>query len=117
MARHTSDSSVIGARSQLTGRVSGTGGLRIEGSLSGDVAVSGPVEIASGGAVEGDVSGASLEVAGRLRGDAKCAGAIHVRAGADVHGGLEGSSVAIEPGSRVDVQLDTDVNLEFEGRR
>ena len=117
MARHTSDSSVIGARSQLTGRVSGTGGIRVEGALSGDIAVLGPVEIASGGAVEGDVSGASLEVAGRLRGDAKCGGAIHVRAGADVQGDLKGSSVAIEPGSRVDVQLDTDVNLEFDGRR
>lgn len=117
MARHTSDTSVIGARSQLTGRVSGSGGLRVEGSLSGDVAVSGPVEIGAGGSVEGDVSGAALEVAGRLRGDVSCQGPIVVRSGAEVRGDLKGSSVTIEPGSRVDVRLDTDFTLEIEGRR
>ncbi|MBK9001769.1 MAG: polymer-forming cytoskeletal protein [Myxococcales bacterium] len=117
MARHTSDTSVIGARSQLTGRVSGSGGLRVEGTLSGDVAVSGPVEIGSGASVEGDVSGAALEVAGRLRGDVSCQGPIIVRSGAEVRGNLKGSSVTIEPGSRVDVRLDTDFTLELEGRR
>lgn len=117
MARHTPDTSVIGARSQLTGRVAGTGGLRVEGTLSGDVSVSGPVEVTSGGSVEGDVTGASLEVAGRLSGDASCQGPIWVRAGAEVRGDLKGSSVAIEPGSRVDVRLDTDFSLDFEGRR
>lgn len=117
MARHTSDTSVVGARSQLTGRVSGSGALRIEGTLSGDVSVTGPVEIAAHASVEGDVSGASLDVAGKLHGDATCQGPITVRAGADVRGDLKGSSVAIEPGSRVDVRLDTDFTLDLEGRR
>lgn len=117
MARHTSDTSAIGPRSQLTGRVAGTGGLRVEGTLSGDVAVSGPVEIGSGASIDGDVSAASLEIAGRLLGNAKCSGAINVRAGAEVKGDLEASSVAIEAGSRVDVQLDTEFTLDFEGRR
>ena len=81
------------------------------------MAVSGPVEIGSGAAVEGDVSAASLDISGRLLGDAKCAGTIQVRSGAEVKGDLTGSSVAIEAGSRVDVQLDTEFTLDFEGRR
>ncbi|MBK7584320.1 MAG: polymer-forming cytoskeletal protein [Myxococcales bacterium] len=117
MVRHSSDSSVIGARSQITGRVGGTGALRIEGTLSGDVAVSGPVEIVAGGSVDGDVSGSALEIAGKLQGDANCQGPIVVRASAEVRGELKGTSVAIEPGSRVDVRLDTDFTLDLGGRR
>jgi cytoskeletal protein CcmA (bactofilin family) len=117
MARHSSDTSVIGSRSQLTGRVSGAGPLRVEGSLSGDLSVTGPVEIAAGGRVDGDVSGASLDISGQLCGDASCKGSIVVRSGAEVRGDLKGASVAIEPGSRVDVRLDTDFTLDFELRR
>ncbi len=117
MARHGSDISVLGASTQLAGRVSGEGGLRVEGNLSGDIAVTGPVEIASGAAVEGDVSGTSLDVAGRLHGDATCQGPIIVREGADVHGDLTGSAVTIEAGSRVDVRLSTEFTLDFEGQR
>ena len=114
MARLSSDTSVLGAASQLSGRVSGEGGLRVEGSLNGDVAIGGALEIAPGAAVEGDVSATSLDVAGRLHGDVSCKGAIFVREGADVRGDLSGSSVTIEPGSRVDVRLSTDFTLDLE---
>jgi cytoskeletal protein CcmA (bactofilin family) len=109
--------SVLGASSQISGRVSGEGGLRVEGKLSGDVAVNGPVEVVSGAAIDGDVSAASLEISGRLHGDANCKGPIMVRDGADVRGDLRGTAVSIEPGSRVDVRLDTDFTLDFEGAR
>jgi cytoskeletal protein CcmA (bactofilin family) len=117
MARMSSDSSVLGARTQVSGRVSGEGGLRVEGRLGGDVSISGALEITAGAVVEGDVSAASLEIAGKLDGDANCRGAIMVRAGADVRGDLKGQSVAIEPGSRVDVRLDTQFSLDLEERR
>ncbi|MFO0568976.1 MAG: polymer-forming cytoskeletal protein [Polyangiaceae bacterium] len=117
MVKMSSDMSVVGARSQVTGRVAGSGGLRLEGSLSGDVSVTGPVEVGSGAVLEGDVSAASLEVGGKLRGDATCTGGIVVRAGAEVRGELKGSSVSIEPGARLDVRLDTDVTLDLERRR
>ncbi len=113
----TPESSVVGAATTVNGRVSGEGGLRVEGRLNGDVSISGPLEIVSGAAVEGDVSAQSLEIAGRLAGDATASGAILVRAGADVRGDLKGKSVAIEPGSRVDVRLDTEFTLDIEGRR
>lgn len=113
MARISSETSVLGSSSQISGKVSGQGGLRIEGRISGDVSVSGPVEILSGAGLDGDVSAASLEVAGVLSGDARCQGPINVRAGADVRGDLRGSSVSIEPGARVDVRLDTEFKLDI----
>jgi cytoskeletal protein CcmA (bactofilin family) len=117
MVRMSSDISVLGSSTQVSGRVSGEGGLRVEGRLSGDVAITGPLEIATGASVEGDVSAGSLEVAGKLHGDASCKGTINVRAGADVRGDLSGSAVSIEPGSRVDVRLSTDFTLDFEESR
>lgn len=113
MAKIGSDTSVLGASTQVSGRVSGEGGLRIEGKLSGDVAVSGPVEITAGAVVEGDVAASALDIAGKLDGDGVCRGSIIVRSGASVRGDLKGSSVAIEPGSRVDVRLDTQFDLDL----
>lgn len=113
----TSDTSVLGATTTVNGRVSGEGGLRVEGRLNGDVSVSGPLEIAAGAAIEGDVSSGALEIAGKLDGDARANGPITIRAGADVRGDLKGKSVSIEPGSRVDVRLDTEFSLDIEGRR
>lgn len=118
MVRHTSsEASVLGPATRVTGRVSGEGGLRIEGGLKGDVSVSGPAEIAEGANVEGNVQADSLEIGGQLLGDAVTRGPIAVRAGAVVRGELRASEISIEPGSRVSVRLDTQVELDLGAAR
>jgi cytoskeletal protein CcmA (bactofilin family) len=117
MAKHNPDMSVLGAATRLTGRVNGEGGLRVEGQLRGDLAITGPAEIAEGGAVEGNVHAESLEVAGTLLGDVVARGPVLVRAGAVVRGELSGSRVTIEPGARVAVRLETDFELDLEATR
>ena len=113
------ESSVVGGETRIVGKVSGQGALRIDGSIHGDVSVTGPVQIGPGASLEGDVQAERLEIAGTLRGDASCSDAIVVKVGAEVHGDLRGSSVAIEPGTQIDVQLDTQFELDFSsaGRR
>jgi cytoskeletal protein CcmA (bactofilin family) len=115
MARHTLDVSILGPRTRVTGRISGEGGLRIEGTVRGDVTVAGEAEIAEGGGVEGNVVAEALDVSGSLLGDASVRGPIAVRAGALVRGDLRGSEVSIEPGSRVSVRLETEFELDFGG--
>ncbi|HEV8247076.1 MAG TPA: polymer-forming cytoskeletal protein [Polyangiaceae bacterium] len=117
MARHDPEMSVIGPTTRVTGRVGGEGGLRVEGSVRGDIAVSGEAEIAEGASVEGNFSAEALEVAGSLIGDASTRGPIAVRSGALVRGELRASEVSIEPGSRVSVRLDTQVELDLGGAR
>ena len=51
MVRHSTDVSILGPSTRVTGRVSGEGGLRVEGNLRGDVQVTGSAEIAEGGSV------------------------------------------------------------------
>jgi len=117
MAKQGVETSVLGATTRVTGRVHGEGALRIEGTIEGDVSVSGPTEIGPGAAVEGDLSAESIDASGRLIGDATARGAIAVRAGAEVRGDMKAGSISIEPGSKVDVRLDTAFALDIETTR
>jgi cytoskeletal protein CcmA (bactofilin family) len=115
MVRHSTELSVLGAGSKVTGRVSGDGSLRIEGSVRGDVQLNGDAEIASGGSVEGNVQADAVEIGGSLQGDVNARGPVAIRAGAVVRGELKGSEVSIEPGSRISVRLDTELELDLGG--
>jgi cytoskeletal protein CcmA (bactofilin family) len=113
MARHSSDTSVLGRSTRVVGRIVGEGGLRVEGNLRGELNVTGKAEIADGGSVEGNVSAESLDVSGSLLGNANVQGPVAIRGGAIVRGELRGSEISIEPGSRVSVRLDTDFELDL----
>jgi len=113
MPRSSHEISVVGATTRVTGRISGSGALRIEGTVKGDVNVNGDAEIAEGGSLEGNLQGEALDIAGSLLGDGRASGVIAVRSGALVRGDLRGSEVSIEAGARVSVRLDTEFELDF----
>ncbi len=113
MARLDPQTSVLGKSTQITGRISGEGGLRIEGTVRGDVSVTGPLELADGAHLEGNVGAESLEVRGTLEGDAATRGPILILSGAVVRGELKGSEISIEEGSRVAVRLNTEFELNW----
>ena len=118
MARLTKESSVLGATTRITGNVRGAGGIRIEGSVAGDVTVDGACEVEASGEVRGSVTAATLDLGGTLEGDVTAQGPIVVRASATASGALRGAQVTIEPGARVAVELDCDFELEMlPGRR
>lgn len=113
MPRHPHEISVVGKATRVTGRISGNGGLRIEGQVVGDVNVSGEAEIAEGGSVEGNLNGEALDIGGVLSGDARASSAIAVRGSARVQGELSAPEISIEAGARVSVRLETEFELDF----
>jgi cytoskeletal protein CcmA (bactofilin family) len=113
MARPSTEVSVLGPSTRVTGRVAGEGAVRIEGSVRGDLQLTGAVEVASGGSVEGNVAAASLDIAGSLLGDVTSRGPVSIRSGAVVRGDLRGSEVSIEPGSRVSVRISSEFDLDL----
>ena len=117
MIRHSSEGSVLGPSTRVTGRIGGEGAIRVEGDVKGDVSVSGAAEIVEGASIEGTVHAESLEIAGSLLGDAVTRGPIAVRASAVVRGDLRGSEISIEPGSRISVRLDTHIELDLGASR
>ena len=113
MTRHPHEISVVGSATRVTGRISGNGGLRIEGFVKGDVNVNGAAEIAEGGNVLGNLRGDSVDIGGTLEGDARASGSIAVRSTADVRGELSAAEVSIEAGARVSARLNTEFDLDF----
>jgi cytoskeletal protein CcmA (bactofilin family) len=114
MPRHPHEISVVGRATRVTGRVSGSGVLRIEGTVKGDVNLNGDTEIAEGGSVEGNLQGEGLDIGGTLHGDARANSVIAVRSSARVRGELRASEISIEAGARVSVRLETEFELDFD---
>jgi cytoskeletal protein CcmA (bactofilin family) len=113
MVRHSTELSVLGTGSKVTGRVSGEGNLRIEGAVRGEVQIVGDAELSPGANLERNVQAAAGDVSGTLIGDVNARGPIAIRSGAVVRGELKGSEVSIEPGARVSVRLDTEIELDL----
>ena len=77
---------VVGRSAHVRGRISGQGDLRVEGTVEGDVALSGELTVAEGGEVRADVEASSVVVEGTVEGDVVAADAVALRAGAKVVG-------------------------------
>lgn len=101
------DSSVISANTTLRGNVSGTGSLRIEGRVRGDVSVSGDVVIGRQAQVAGNVSGSSVTIAGAVAGDLTATVALNVEASARVLGDLSAPQIGVGDGALVRGRVET----------
>ncbi len=106
--------SVLGRTTRLAGKLQGEGELVIEGSVRGDVSVTGPLEIQSGASVEGNVIADSLLVHGTLQGDVRTAGPVTIGGEASVRGSLSGARISIDPGARVSVTMASEFELDLE---
>jgi cytoskeletal protein CcmA (bactofilin family) len=107
-----SETSILGPSTQVTGQVGGSGGLRLEGRVRGNVAVSGHAQVDAGGTLEGDLDAESVEVSGTLRGDVTAQGLMAIRQAAHVHGTLRCGRLVIEPGAQVAVRILSDAAVD-----
>jgi cytoskeletal protein CcmA (bactofilin family) len=104
--------SILGPSTRVTGRITGKGGLRIEGKIEGDVAITGPAVVVDGASVQGDFAADSLDLSGVISGNVTTTGGVVVRGGARLRGEVKSAEVAIEPGARVSVRLNTPFEIE-----
>lgn len=105
--------SVLGPSTRVTGRITGKGGLQIEGNVKGDVSITGPAVLTEGATVKGDLSAQSLDLGGDIEGNVSTEGGIVVRANARLRGEVKSAGVAIEPGAKVSVRLSTPFDIQF----
>ena len=115
MARTSSTShgetAVLGKETNLRGRIAGDGDLRVEGTISGDVALKGHLTVDGGAEITADVQARSVVVEGAIEGDISATEAVAIRAGARVSGAIRGSSISIEEGATVNGRIDADFEL------
>jgi cytoskeletal protein CcmA (bactofilin family) len=105
---------VIGRSTRVRGRVSGDGDLRVEGSVEGDISLSGDLTITDGARAASNVEARAVTVGGELEGDVRAQGLVHLEVGARVRGDIQGELVAIDEGAEFVGQLIADFDLPAE---
>ncbi|HOU92217.1 MAG TPA: polymer-forming cytoskeletal protein, partial [Polyangiaceae bacterium] len=102
-----SDGSIIGRTTTIRGHVTGTGAIRVEGRVEGDVVTDGNVEVAPEAQIQGAVRGATLRVAGAVAGDLSGTDAVLLESGARVVGDLSAPRIGIAEGALVRGKIET----------
>lgn len=91
--------SVVGPGLLVKGHLRTTEPLRVLGALEGNVHVAGPVEVAPGGRVHGDVQAQNVLVEGRIDGNVMVEDKVDLRVTGRVRGDIVAPRVAMVEGS------------------
>jgi cytoskeletal protein CcmA (bactofilin family) len=92
--------SIIGDDTTIRGdTITGSGDLRIEGTIHADIVREGRVVVAPDGAVHGTVQAESIEVAGTVRGELVAETTLVLGASSDVEARLQADALTIESGA------------------
>ncbi len=105
---------VIGASTRVRGRVSGDGDLRLEGTVEGDISLSGELTIADGAKATSNVEARAVTIGGELEGDVRAQGLVRIESGARVRGDILGELVAIDDGAELNGRLLAEFELPAE---
>jgi cytoskeletal protein CcmA (bactofilin family) len=102
--------SVLGPGVHFQGNVTGVGGIRIEGTIDGNINVKGPVVVADGAKVTADIQALSVSVAGSVQGNIT-ANKVEIRSTGRIFGDLVTETFATEEGAflRGQVRMEDDI--------
>jgi cytoskeletal protein CcmA (bactofilin family) len=91
---------IIGAGTSITGDVSCSGDIRIDGNLTGNLMVQGKVVVGNSGAVKGEINCKNSEIEGKIEGKISVAELLSLKASSIILGDIKTKKLAIEPGSQ-----------------
>ncbi len=89
----------IPCATSFTGDINTKAGVRIDGSVKGNVIAAGNVVIGPEGQVEGQVGGRDINIAGSVTGNVSSTATVQLLASAKLLGDLSAVSIAIEEGA------------------
>jgi cytoskeletal protein CcmA (bactofilin family) len=102
---------VVGKGAHVRGRITGDGDLRVDGSVSGDVALKGQVLVSDGAEITADVQATSVVVQGAIEGDISASESVSIGAGARVSGAIRGARISIDEGANVSGRIEAEFDL------
>ena len=102
---------MLGKGIRVRGRVRGDGDLRVEGTIEGDILVSGAFELGAGATVQGAIQAAAVTVAGAVEGDVAADGPVAIAASGRVRGDVKASELTLDEGGVFVGRIDTDFEL------
>jgi len=89
---------VIGRDTVVKGNMEGNGSLRIDGTVEGDISVTGSVIIGEEGLVKGNVSANEMIISGRVEGNVTTTSCLSIYSTGSLIGDVQVSSLHIEEG-------------------
>lgn len=90
--------SMLGSGSVCTGSIKVEGGLRIDGTVDGEVLVSGTLTVGREGVITGDVTVGQAIVGGTIRGTVRAEQQLELQSGSRLEGDIYTTSLIIEDG-------------------
>lgn len=90
------NTSLIGAGTSLTGDITSSADLRIDGSLTGNIYSTAKVIIGANGSVEGDISGQQADIHGKVTGTIKVKELLQLKGSCIVNGNIEAGKLQID---------------------
>jgi cytoskeletal protein CcmA (bactofilin family) len=94
---HSASINLIGTGTSIIGDITSTGDMRIDGTLKGNINISGKLVLGSSGKIEGDVSCQNADVSGQIQGKVKVSELLSLKASAKVLGDMVTGKLSIEP--------------------
>jgi len=90
---------IIGAGTIITGDITCSGDIRIDGVLTGNLNVQGKVVIGTSGAIKGEITCKNSEVEGKIEGKISVVELLSLKATSSILGDIKTRRLAIEPGA------------------
>ncbi len=90
--------SVLGPGINYQGTLTGTGGIRIEGTFDGTISIKGPLVVADGAKITADIQASAVTVGGSVKGNIT-AGKVEIQSTGRVWGDLITTAFATEEGA------------------
>jgi len=91
---------LIGQGTEITGDITCSGDLRIDGNLTGNITSKGKIVVGETGKIKGEISCKNSDISGSLEGKITVAELLSLKSTARIYGDITTSKLAIEPGSK-----------------
>jgi cytoskeletal protein CcmA (bactofilin family) len=95
----TGSINLIGLGTFITGDIQSNGDVRIDGTLTGNITISGKLVLGNSGKVEGNIECANADFSGEVKGIVKVKETLSLKATAKINGDIVTGKLAIESGA------------------
>lgn len=95
----TADLSIIGASVKVSGDITTSGSIRVDGKVDGSVLAEGNMILGSTGEINGNVKGKSVSLGGKVKGSVNAAERVTLEAKCSLNGDISSRILVIEPGA------------------
>lgn len=93
--------SIISSEITITGKIDGTGSVRLIGRFEGDVHIQGDLTVDAGAKLTGSVRAASVAIGGEIEGNIESAESVEILSTGVLNGDLKAGTLTVASGSRM----------------